>query len=226
MKAATEIKQNDHRSLIVSLSGLFPQIYTDIYIKGCKEHVDTNVTVTQNIHMCCVSLPCSNRHPGGLWEQQQWNSNRFLKFHFFKLDNNSALRIQWWGIQRSVWSSLRGNIWHGQQRVHVELYTVDISGSEGNRRQGVLYDIPKRDELDLGERHYNRRKRPRPWDGQRNDHHGHAGHRTTDWRIRDCLGGRGDPLPERCTDHIKAGRSDPGELQSGIGDDRQRNDSE
>ena len=40
------------------------------------------------------------------------------------------------------------------------------------------------------------------------------------------LGGRGGPLPARCTGHVKAGRSDPGELQSGVGDDRQRNGSE
>ena len=139
-------------------------------------------------------------------------------------NNNSAFRIQ-----RSVWTGRRGSIRHGRQRVHVELHTVDISGSEGDRRRGVLYDIPEGDELDLGECHYNRRKRPRTWDDdQRNDHHGHAGHRATDWRRRICdfLGGRGGPLPARCTDHVKAGRSDPGELQSGVGDDRQRNDRE
>ena len=45
-------------------------------------------------------------------------------------------------------------------------------------------------------------------------------------RIRDFLGGRGGPLPARRTVHVKAGRSDPSELQSGVGDDRQRNDSE
>ena len=201
-------------------------------MKGCKENVETNVTVTKNIRKCYFSLTCSNRNPGVLWEQQQWNSNRFLlKFHFFKLDDNSAFRIRRRGIQRSVWTGLRGSIRHGRQRVHVELHTVDISGSEGDRRRGVLYDIPERDELDLGECHYKWRKRPRTWDGQhdqRNDHRGHAGHRATDWRRRICdfLGGRGDPLPARCTDHVKAGRSDPGELQSGVGDDRQRNGSE
>ena len=47
-------------------------------MKGCKENVETNVTVTKNIRMCYFSLTCSNRNPGGLWEQQQWNSNRFL----------------------------------------------------------------------------------------------------------------------------------------------------
>lgn len=34
MKAATEIKQNDHRSLIVSLSGMFPRIYTEKDVKN------------------------------------------------------------------------------------------------------------------------------------------------------------------------------------------------
>jgi hypothetical protein len=42
----------------------------------------------------------------------------------------------------------------------------------------------------------------------------------------DFLHGKGDPLPARCTDHVKAGRSDPGELESGVGDDRQRNGSQ
>ena len=140
-------------------------------------------------------------------------------------------RIRQRSIQRSVWTGLRGSIRHDRQHVHVELHNVDISGSEGDRQQGVLYDIPEGDELDLGECHYNWRKRPRPWDGQhdqRNEHRGHVGHRATDWQRRICgfLGGRGGPLPARCTDHVKAGRSDPGELQSGVGDDRQRNDSE
>src|SRR5437660_1388431 len=55
-------------------------------MKGCKENVETNVTVTKNIRTCYFSLACRNRNSGGLWEQQQWNSNRFLlKFHFFKL---------------------------------------------------------------------------------------------------------------------------------------------
>ncbi len=113
----------------------------------------------------------------------------------------------------------------------VGLHIDDSNRSEGNRRRGVLYDLPEGNELDLGECHYKWRKRPRTWDGQhnqRNDHHGHAGHRATGWQRRSCgfLGGRGDPLQARCTDHVKADRSDPGELQSGVGDDRQRNDSE
>ena len=44
--------------------------------------------------------------------------------------------------------------------------------------------------------------------------------------VCDLLVGRGDPLPARCTDHVKAGRSDPGELPPGVGNDRQRHDSE
>jgi len=188
--------------------------------KDLKENVDTNVTVTKSV----FSLTCSNRDSSGLW-----NSSRFnLKFHFFKLDDNSASRIRRRGIQRSVWTGLRGSIGHGRQRVHVELHNVDISGCEGDRQRGVLYDIPEGDEFDLGERHYNRRTDPRTWDDQRSNHHSHAGHRPTNWRRRiwDILGGRGDPLPARGTDHLKAGRSDPAKLQSGVGDDRQRNDRE
>ena len=79
----------------------------------------------------------------------------------------------------------------------------------------------------LGECHYKRRKRPRTRDDQRNDHHGQPGHRATDCqrRICDVLGGRGGPLPARCTVHVEAGRSDPSELPSGVGDDRQRNEA-
>ena len=86
------------------------------------------------------------------------------------------------GIQRPVWTGRRGSIRHGRQRVHVELHDDDISGSEGDRRRGVLHDIRERDELDLGECHYHGRTRPRTRDDQRNDHHGHAGHRATGWR--------------------------------------------
>ena len=132
------------------------------------------------------------------------------------------------GIQRSVWTGRRGSIRHGQQRVDVELHDDDIGRSAGDRQRGVLDDIPERHELDLGKCHYTRQRRPRTWDHQRNDHHGHAGHRATDWRQRiwDFLGSGGGPLPARCTDHVEAGRSDPGELQPGVGNDRQRNDSE
>ena len=42
-------------------------------------------------------------------------------------------------------------------------------------------------------------------------------------RVRHCLLGRS--LPAGCTDHVQAGRSDPGELESGIRDDRQRDGS-
>ena len=40
------------------------------------------------------------------------------------------------------------------------------------------------------------------------------------------LGGRSRPLQARRTVHVKAGRSDPSELQAGVGYDRQRNDGE
>jgi hypothetical protein len=128
-------------------------------------------------------------------------------------------RIRRRGIQHSIWTGRRGSVWHRQQRLHVGLHIVDISGSEGDRQRGVLYDISERHELDLGERNYNRRRRPRPWDNQRNDHHGHAGHRATDWRRRiyDFLGGRGDPFPARRSDHVKAGRSDPANYSQGSG---------
>jgi hypothetical protein len=47
------------------------------------------------------------------------------------------------GIQRSVWTGLRGSIRHDRQRVHVELHNLDISGSDGDRRQDVLHEIQK-----------------------------------------------------------------------------------
>jgi hypothetical protein len=72
-------------------------------------------------------------------------------------------------LQRSVWTGRRGSSRHGRQRVHVDLHNVDIDGSEGDRRRGILYDIPEGDELYLGECHHNRRNRPRTWDDQRND---------------------------------------------------------
>ena len=97
---------------------------------------------------------------------------------------SGATRPRQRGIQRSVWTGRRGIIRHGRQRVHVELHAVDISGSEGDRQQGVLHDIPEGDELELGECHQEGRKRPRTWDDQRNDHHGQQGHRATD-----CGGG-------------------------------------
>ena len=64
----------------------------------------------------------------------------------------------------------QGSIRHGRQRVHVELHIGDISGSEGDRRQGVLRPHTRRARLDLGECYNDRRKRPGPWDDQRNDH--------------------------------------------------------
>jgi hypothetical protein len=94
--------------------------------------------------------------------------------------NVRATRAQRRGSQRSVWRGLRGSIRHDRQRVPVELHDVDIGGSEGDRQPGVLYDVPERDELDLGECDYNRGKCSRTWDDQRNDHHGHAGHRATE----------------------------------------------
>ena len=52
--------------------------------------------------------------------------------------------------------------------------------------------------------------------------------RATDRRRRICdfHDGRGGPLQARCTVNVKAGRSDPSELQSGVGDDRWWNGSE
>ena len=120
------------------------------------------------------------------------------------------------GIQRSVWTSRRGNYRHGRERVQVDLHRVDIGGSEGDHQQDVLHEIHEGDALGLGQCRYNGQTCPRTWDDQRNDHHGDAGHRATDWRrICDFLGG--GPLPARCTLHVKAGRSDPVELQSGSG---------
>ena len=74
--------------------------------KGPKENVDTNVTVTKNV----FSPTCSNRNPSGLR-----NSSRFLlKFHGFKLDANSAVRIRRRGIQRSVRTGLGWGIGHSR----------------------------------------------------------------------------------------------------------------
>ncbi len=122
-------------------------------------------------------------------------------------------RIRRRGIQCSVWTGRRGSIRHRRQRVQVGLRDDDISGSEGNGRRGALHEIPEGDELDLGKRHQKGRTRPGTRDDQRNDHHGHARHRSNDWwRICDFYAGKGDPVPARGTDHVKAGRSDPGEL--------------
>ena len=114
----------------------------------------------------------------------------------------------------------------GQQPVHGGLHSR-ITGSEGDRQGGVLHNVPERDQPGLGECRYNRRTRPRTRDDQLNDHHGHAGHRAAGWqrRIGGFLGGRGGPLPAGCTGHVKDGRSDPGGLHPGVGDARQRNDS-
>ena len=54
-------------------------------------------------------------------------------------------------IQRPVRTGRRGSSRHGQQRVHVGIHAVDINGSEGDRRRGVLHDVPEGDELNLGE---------------------------------------------------------------------------
>jgi hypothetical protein len=105
------------------------------------------------------------------------------------LVDSSRQRFRWRsrvgrrGIERSVWTGLGRSIRHGQHRVHVELHIVDISGSEGERRRVVVYDISAGHERDLRECHYNRRTGHRPWDDQRNDDHGRAGDRATDcWR--------------------------------------------
>ena len=112
----------------------------------------------------------------------------------------------------------------------VELHPADLSGSEGDHQRGVVDQIPQgdKDKLDLGECHCKGRKRPCTWDHQRNNDHSQPGHPATDRRRRICefLDGRGGPLQARRTVNVKAGRSDPSELQSGVGDDRQRNDSQ
>jgi hypothetical protein len=40
---------------------------------------------------------------------------------------------RWWGIQRSLWTGLRGSVRHGRQCVQVDLHDDDISRSEGDR---------------------------------------------------------------------------------------------
>lgn len=66
----------------------------------------------------------SNRGRGRLLRHRQRNLQQQLRC---SQHGNNGER----GIQRSVWAGLRGNIRQGRQRVHVELHTVDISGSEG-----------------------------------------------------------------------------------------------
>ncbi len=99
-----------------------------------------------------------------------------------------------------------------------------VSRSEGDRERGVLYDLPEGDELELGERGHDRRTRPRTGEDQWNHHHGQPGQRATGrQQIHKFLVGRGGALPARSTVDLKAGRSDPSQLQPGIRDDRQRN---
>src|ERR1700738_452399 len=61
--------------------GIYRYVPSFRYRNGWKENVDTNVTVTKNIRKCYFALTCCFRNPGGLREQQQWNSNRFLLAH-------------------------------------------------------------------------------------------------------------------------------------------------
>ena len=63
------------------------------------------------------------------------------------------------------------------------------------------------DELDLGERHRERRKRPRAWDDQRNDHHGHAGHGATDWRRASATSSRQRWSPSSAAHRPRQSRS-------------------
>jgi len=46
-----------------------------------------------------------------------------------------------------------GNLRHGRQRAHIELHTLDISGPEGDRQDGVLDDISQGHNPYLGECH-------------------------------------------------------------------------
>ena len=130
-----------------------------------------------------------------------------------------------WGewIQRSVRTSRGGIGRHRRQRGHRELHPHDVRGAEGDRRRGVLDGLRERLALDLVERNHHRRERPRRWDDERNDDRGRAGrgaiHRCHACNLR---WGRGDPLPAGCRNNVEAGRSDPGQLQSGIRNNRQR----
>ena len=116
-------------------------------------------------------------------------------------------RIREWRIERPVWTGRRGSVRHGRQRVHADLHRIDSNGSNRDRQRGVHHHLPGGDELDLRRRHHDRRTSPRPWDDQRNDHHGHAGRRATRRQRRICgfLGRRGGPIPARGTVPIKAG---------------------
>lgn len=126
-------------------------------------------------------------------------------------------------IQRPVGAGLRGSVRHGAQRFHFQFHHDDLGGSRCHRRRLVLYRIQEGEQLGLSDGHHQGRNRPRPRDHGQHHHRRHAGHRGIWWRICQFLSGNGGSVPARHQDHVEAGRTDPGELESGIRDDRQRN---
>ena len=143
---------------------------------------------------------------------------------FVHLGDISATPPRRGRIERSVWAGGGRIIGHGRERVRTELRNFDISRSEGDRQEDVIYEVPEGDKLELGGCHRARRKRPRARDDQRNDDHGQQGRGPADQRqrIHKSLGGSSGPLPAWGRVHGKAGRSGPSQLQPGVGHDRQR----
>ena len=138
--------------------------------------------------------------------EQQWNGDPFLFESCFQCGNATAA---WEAGSNAPIRTVGGrNSRHGQRRVLIQFHTDNAGGCEGDRQRDILYGIPERYQLDLGERDYNGTRRPRTRDDRRRDHHGHAGHRASIRRQRICefLGNRSDPVRGPCADRVKARR--------------------
>ena len=104
-------------------------------------------------------------------------------------------------------------------------FTLTTSaGQEVTVDEGGFDQIRERDERDFEERRHRRRTRPRSGNREFDKYQSNRGPRANDWRKFqhiDC--GNGGSFSERCAGNVTAGRPDPCELQSGLGDHRQRN---
>ena len=69
---------------------------------------------------------------------------------FVHLGDISATPPRRGRIERSVWAGGRRIIGHGRARVRIELRNFDISRSEGDRQEDVIYEVPEGDKLELG----------------------------------------------------------------------------
>ena len=77
------------------------------------------------------------------------------------------------GFQCPIWTGRGRVVGHGRERSQVELHADDVSGPGGNSRRGVFDEVREGDDLDLEERHFQRRTRPRTGERRFNDHQGH-----------------------------------------------------